>query len=242
MYELDATLDLLGELAERIRAAGPLASAETVVEVVPHSKSRKRYARLRTKVEGKNSFKGCGLEGGDKHLAAVATVQRRTLLEQLDALTAQIESWKTAEEWQALKPTQNINQTKNQTKTVAAEGVTAEERREAPELPRRSRPLPASDLMSFAFKGNKGATPENRLVHAVPGEPPMAGFGYWDTPALCGAKPNFLKNWGWIGDCTIMYLSCRKCEKKLQTTPHSIRLPEGFGGSSRHGLVIGDWS
>ena len=166
-------------------------------------------------------------------------MQRRTLLEQLKALAEQIEAWQTAEEWQALKPTQDINQAK----TAAVEVTGVDEMIEAPELPRLSRPLPPeSDIMSFAFKGNKGATPENRRVHAVPGVPPMAGFAYWDTPALCGAKPNFLKNWGWIGDCSIMYMSCRKCEKKLQTTPHSIYLPEGFGGRSSHGLVIGGWS
>lgn len=231
MYELDAALDLLGDLEERIRAAGPIAPAETIVEVVPHSKSGKRYARKRTKVNGKNTFEGCGLEGEYKHLAAVATVQRRTLLEQLSALTEQIEAWQTAKEWQALNPPQ--------TKTAAVEVMDVDEMIEAEELPLLSRPLPAeSDIMSFAFKGNKGATPENRLVHAVPGEPPMAGFGYWGTPALCGAKPDWMKNWGWIGDCSIMYLSCRKCEKKLKTTPHSIRLPKGFGGGISRGLVI----
>ena len=184
------------------------------------------------------AFEGCGLEGDYKHLAAVATVQRRVLLEQLDALTEQIESWRTAEEWQALKPPQTKTQTKTQTTTAAVEVMDTEEI-EAKEPPRRSRPRPAeSDIMSFAFKGNKGATPENRLVHAVPGVPPMAGFAFWDTPALCGAKPDWLKNWGWIGDCTIMYLSCRKCEKKLGTTPHSIMLPEGFGNPDSWGLII----
>ncbi len=234
MYELDATLELLGDLEQRIREGGPIAPDETTVEVVPHSKSGKRYARKRTKVDGKNTFEGCGLEGEYKHLAAVATVQRRTLLEQLDALTEQIRTWQAAEEWQALKPPQ----TKTQTTAAAVEVVDAAEI-EAKEPPHQSRPRPAeSDVMSFAFKGNKGATPENRLVHAVPGVPPMAGFAFWDTPALCGAKPDWLKNWGWIGDCTIMYLSCRKCEKKLGTTPHSIMLPEGFGNPDSWGLII----
>jgi hypothetical protein len=231
MYELDDVLDILGDLEHRIRAAGEIAQPETVIEVVPHSKTGKRYARKRTTIKGKNTFEGCGQEGSLKHLNAVATVQRRVLLEQLNALTTQIENWKTADDWQAL--------TSPQTTTAAVEVMDIDEMIEAEELPLLSRPLPAeSDIMSFAFKGNKGATPENRLVHAVPGEPPMAGFGYWDTPALCGAKPDWMKNWGWIGDCTIMYLSCRKCEKKLKTTPHSIKLPKGFGGSISRGLVI----
>lgn len=93
-----------------------------------------------------------------------------------------------------------------------------------------------SDLISFAFKGGKGATLYNRVVHAIPGEP-APPFMLWYTPALCGAKPNVLKHWGWIGDCTIMYLSCRKCEKKLKKMEHTIQLPGSMSGRSRN-IVI----
>jgi hypothetical protein len=225
MYELDDVLDILGDLEHRIRAAGEIAQPETVIEVVPHSKSGKRYARKRTTIEGKNTFEGCGQEGSHKHLNAVATVQRRVLLEQLKTFTAQIENWKSSEDWQALTPPPRVEPVEIE----EIEVLTPEEM--PPQRP------DDSTIMSFAFKGNKGATPENRLVHAIPGEPPMHGFGYWDTPALCGAQPTWMKSWGWIGDCTILYLSCRKCEKKLKTIPHRISLPDMFGGGHRGAII-----
>ena len=212
--ELAEVLDLLGLVEHYIQTIGEVAAPTTVVEVVPHSKSGKRYARKRTPIEGQNTFEGCGLEGSEQHLAAIASVQRRHLLEKAQELIAQVEDWRHSEDWQGLKrpvrvPTQ------------------------APAPPAKAKSQPsalsdsaaASNLISFGFKGGKGATVDNRVVHAISGAPPHP-FGLWYTPALCGAKPNFSKLWGWVGDCTILYLSCRKCEKKLEKIQHSIRLPK----------------
>lgn len=212
--ELAEVLDLLGLVEHYIQAIGDIAAPKTVVEVVPHSKLGKRYARKRTPVGGKNTFEGCGPEGSEQHLAAIASVQRRHLLEKAQALIEQIEDWRESSDWQALK------------RPIRAPVP-------APTPPAKAESEPsagnaeveASNLVSFGFKGGKGATLDNRVVHAIPGEP-APPFMLWFGPALCGAEPNFLKHWGWIGDCTILYLSCRRCEKKLKQMPHSIRLPK----------------
>ncbi len=184
-----------------------------VLEVVPHSKSGKRYARKRTSIDGKKRFVGCGQEGSEKHRKALATVHRRNLLEQIIALAQQVEAVKTSQDWQALT---NPPQTKE---PEIAEPEIVET--EVPTVPQE----PELPIISFAFKGGKGATPENRVVHAVPNEPPA--YFFWDNPALCGARPSpSLNSWGWIGDCTIFYLSCKKCEKKLKSMDHRIKLPE----------------
>ena len=211
--ELAEVLDLLGIIEHYIQAIGDIAAPKTVVEVVPHSKSGKRYARKRTPVDGKNTFEGCGLEGSEQHQAAIASVQRRQLLEKAPALISQVEEWRESEDWQGLKRT-----------------IPAPTKAPAPvEKTEAAAPAPPAEtaetnLISFGFKGGKGATIDNRVVHAIPGAPPHP-FGLWYTPALCGAKPNLSLLWGWVGDCTIVYLSCRKCEKKLKQMPHTINLP-----------------
>ena len=210
-FELVEILDLLGIIEDRIQSIGDIAAPKTVVEVVPHSKSGKRYARKRTPVAGKNTFEGCGLEGSEQHQAVIASVHRRRLLEKAQDLIAQVEEWRGSEDWQGLKRTAPVP-TKSPAPIV-----------ERTELPP---PVPPTEtnLISFGFKGGKGATINNRVDHAIPGEPPSP-FGIWYTPALCGAEPNLSKLWGWVGDCTIMFLSCRKCEKKLAKMQHSIKLP-----------------
>lgn len=214
--EFAVVLDTLDLIEHRIQTVGEIAAPKTVIEVVPHSKSGKRYARKRIPIDGKNTFEGCGQEGSDQHLDAVAAVQRRRLLDKAQDLIEQIEEWQQSEDWQALKPPVH--------KTAKApenhERVTA-----PPLLP--SAPPKESNLISFGFKGGKGATLDNRVVHAIPGEP-APPFMLWFKPALCGAEPNFLKHWGWIGDCTVMYLSCRKCEQKLKRMKHTVRLPSGM--------------
>ena len=221
--ELAEVLDLLGIVEHYIQAIGDIAAPNTVVEVVPHSKSRKRYARKRTLVDGKNTFEGCGLEGSDQHQSAIASVQRQRLLEKAQDLIAQVEEWRGSEDWQGLKRT-----------TPAPAKAPAPVKKT--ELPPPAPPAETAEtnLMSFGFKGGKGATIDNRVVHAIPGAPPHP-FGLWYTPALCGAEPNLSKLWGWVGDCTIIFLSCRKCEKKLKKMEHTIKLP---GGIRSRNLVI----
>lgn len=103
--ELAEVLDLLGLVEHYIQAIGGIAAPKTVVEVVPHSQSGKRYARKRTPVDGKNTFEGCGLAGSELHQAAIASVQRRRLLEKARDLIAQVEEWRESEDWQGLRRT-----------------------------------------------------------------------------------------------------------------------------------------
>ncbi|MEL6971104.1 MAG: hypothetical protein AAFO02_13120 [Bacteroidota bacterium] len=223
--ELAEVLDLLGIVEHYIQSIGDIAAPKTVVEVVPHSKSGKRYARKRIPVDGRNTFKGCGLEGSEQHQAVIASVQRRHLLEKAQDLIVQVEEWRKSEDWQGLK------------RTIPA-SPEASAPVEKPESPPPALPteIAETNLISFGFKGGKGATVDNRVVHAIPGAPPHP-FGLWYTPALCGAEPNLAKLWGWVGDCTIMFLSCRKCEKKLAKIQHSIKLPSYLSDRSR-GVVI----
>ena len=101
--ELSEVLELLDIVEYHIQTIGDIAAPETVIEVVPHSKSGKRYARKRTRVEGKNTFEGCGLEGSEQHRAAIASVQRRRLLEKAQELIAQVEDWRASSDWAGLK-------------------------------------------------------------------------------------------------------------------------------------------
>ena len=71
LEELDDILERLDNLVFRIEEAGEVAEPGTVIEVVPHSSSGKRYARKRRAVKGKNAFEGCGVEGSERHLAAI---------------------------------------------------------------------------------------------------------------------------------------------------------------------------
>ena len=71
----------------------------------------------------------------------------------------------------------------------------------------------AKSVISYAFKGGKGATPMNRIVHALASEEPT--LGRWFGKALCGAEPKHsLKNWGWVS-CHPSDFSCPKCARKL---------------------------
>lgn len=221
--ELAEVLEILGLVEHHIQSFGEIAAPNTVIEVVPHSQSGKRYARKRILTEGKNTFEGCGPEGSTRHLAAIATVQKRRLLDKAQELIQQIEDWQQSEDWQALN--QPIRET---VKVLEPEASTGDS------VPKFSAPPSEPDLISFGFKGGKGATIDNRVVHAIPGEP-APPFMLWFAPALCGVKPNFLKHWGWIGDCTIVYLSCRKCEKKLKQMEYTIKLP---GGIRSRNLVV----
>lgn len=244
--ELDEALEILDFLQSHIRSAGKVAEPKTVVEVVPHSKSKKRYARKRMAVDGKTVFEGCGPEGDERHLAALATVQRRQLLEQLQDITQQLEDLQRSEDWLAVPPVELDEEETDETiderldaweeeADVGVYGLYEEERastRKALAAKKRTE----STFISFAFLGKKGATMFNRTVHAVPGEPSRYPFNFWDTPALCGVKPHFLKSWGWIGDCSILHLSCKRCEKKLWTVPHAIRLPDFMGGGLSQGI------
>ena len=63
--ELVAVLNALDLIEHHIQMVGVIAAPKTVVEVVPHSKSGKRYARKRTPIGGKNTFEGCGQEGSE---------------------------------------------------------------------------------------------------------------------------------------------------------------------------------
>lgn len=224
--ELAEVLDLLGIVEHYIQAIGDIAAPKTVVEVVPHSKSGKRYARKRTPVGSKNTFEGCGQAGSEQHQAAIASVQRRRLLEKAQELIAQVEEWRESEDWQGLK----------RTIPAPAKAPAPVEETESPPLAPPAETA-ETNLISFGFKGGKGATIDNRVVHAIPGAPPHP-FGLWYTLALCGAEPNLSKLWGWVGDCTILYLSCRKCEQKLKKIPHSIRLPRHSTEYSRK-IVVG---
>lgn len=89
--EFAEILDLLGIVEHYIQAIGDIAAPKTVVEVVPHSKSGKRYARKRTPVDGKNTYEGCGQEGSEQHQSAISSVQQRHLLEKAQDLIAQVE-------------------------------------------------------------------------------------------------------------------------------------------------------
>ncbi len=213
--ELAEVLDLLGLVEHYIQAIGDIAAPKTVVEVVPHSKSGKRYARKRTLVDGRNTYEGCGQAGSEQHQSAIASVQRRRLLEKAQDLIAQVEEWRGSEDWQGLK----------RSIPSSAKASAPVEKTESP--PASPAETIETNLISFGFKGGKGATIDNRVVHAIPGEP-APPFMLWFKPALCGAEPNFLKHWGWIGDCTVMYLSCRKCEQKLKRMKHTVRLPSGM--------------
>ena len=219
--DLEDLLYVLDLIEQHIESIGDIAAPQTVVEVVPHSKTGKRYARKRTRIAGKNTFEGCGLEGSDQHRTAIASIQRRRLLEKAQDLTAQIKEWQQSEDWQGLRHI-----------APAAPPI------KKPEPPSPGSPATTteSNLISFGFKGGKGATINNRVVHAIPGAPPHP-FGLWYTPALCGAEPNLAKLWGWVGDCTIMYLSCRKCEQKLKKIKHSIKLPKSLSDHHRN-IVI----
>ena len=224
--ELDEILERLDNLLFQIESAGEVAEPGTVIEVVPHSSSGKRYARKRRSVAGKNAFEGCGVEGAERHLAAVAAVQRRRLMEQVQGLIQQAEALRRSDDWQAAPPFE----------LGEFETRVEEERQADVEKGLYVDDSPAATFISFAFLGSKGATVSNRKVHAVPGEPSRYPFNFWDTPALCGVKPHFLKSWGWIGDCSILHLSCKRCEKKLWTVPHAIRLPDFMGGGLSQGI------
>ena len=224
--ELAEFLELLDIVEDYIQSIGDIAAPKTVVEVVPHSESGKRYARKRTLANGKNTFEGCGLAGSEQHQAAIASVQRRRLLEKVQELIVQVEEWRGSEDWQGL----------NRPAPAPPKAPTPVEVTES-SPPTPSAEPAESNLISFGFKGGKGATIDNRVVHAIPGAPPHP-FGLWYTPALCGAEPNLAKLWGWVGDCTIMFLSCRKCEKKLAKIQHSIKLPSYLSDRSR-GVVFG---
>ncbi|MEO1396034.1 MAG: hypothetical protein AAFV90_24315 [Cyanobacteria bacterium J06634_5] len=140
--ELAEVLELLGIVEHYIQTIGDIAAPKTVVEVVPHSKSGKRYARKRTPVDGKNTFEGCGLEGSEQHQAAIASVQRRRLLEKAQDLIAQVEEWRESEDWQGLK----------RTTPAPAKAPAPVEKAESPP------PVPSAEanLISFGFKGGKG--------------------------------------------------------------------------------------
>ena len=179
--EVADILELLGIVEDYIQSVGDIAAPKTVVEVVPHSKSGKRYARKRIPVAGKNTFEGCGLEGSEQHQAAIASVQRRQLLEKAQELIAQVEDWRASSDWEGLKRPMPAP-------TKAPASVEATES-SPPTLPVE----PAeSNLISFGFKGGKGATVDNRVVHAIPGAPPHP-FGLWYTPALCWSRAKHSK-------------------------------------------------
>jgi len=244
--ELDEALEILDFLQFHIQSAGEAADSKTAIEVVPHSKSKKRYARKRLTVEGKIVFEGCGPEGSERHLAALATVQRRRLLEKIQAVTQQLEDLQRSDDWQAVPPVeleeeteQGIDEKLDAWEEEDAEGYELYEEEMASirkAVTAKARELPESTFISFAFLGKKGATMFNRTVHAVPGKPSRYPFNFWSTPALCGVKPHFLKSWGWIGDCSLLHLSCKRCEKKLKTLPHVVRLPDFMGGGLCQGL------
>lgn len=62
-----------------------------------------------------------------------------------------------------------------------------------------------------ATKGGTSRTGHNgdrgQIVHIIPGAPL---YGYWGTPALCGAIPG-RKSYGWVD--TGNQATCPKCEK-----------------------------
>ena len=162
---LHEILDRLDDLLFRIESAGDIAEPETVIEVVPHSTSGKRYARKRRSVKGKNAFEGCGVEGSERHLSAVQAVQRRRLMDQVQGLTRQMEALLRSDDWQAAPPFE-LDEFEAQ--------VEAERRAEA-EAGLYVDDTPEATLISFAFLGSKGATMDNRKVHAVPGKVPQYG-------------------------------------------------------------------
>lgn len=51
--ELAEVLEILGLVEQCIQAAGVIAIPQTIIEVVPHSQSGKRYARKRIPAKGK---------------------------------------------------------------------------------------------------------------------------------------------------------------------------------------------
>ena len=189
--ELDEALEILDFLQSHIRSAGEVAEKETVVEVVPHSKSKKRYARKRMAVDGKSVFEGCGPEGDERHLAALATVQRRRLLARLQGITQQLEDLQRSEDWQAVSP---VELDEEETDKAVDERLDSweeeadvevyglyEKERASTRKSVTAKVRPESTFISFAFLGKKGATMFNRTVHAVPGEPsryPVQFLGY----------------------------------------------------------------
>lgn len=166
--ELAGVLDLLGIIRDHIQLMEHIADPKTVVEVVPHSKSGKRYARKRTTIDGKRSFEGCGLEGSEQHLDAISSVQRRQLLDKAQDLIEQVETWKQSEDWQRLK---------RQLRAATKDVDTVEETKVTPNSP--STATSATNLISFGFKGGKGASISNRVSMPSPGNPPL--------PLCCGS-------------------------------------------------------
>ena len=143
-----------------------------------------------------------------------------SLMDQVQGLMRQMEALLRSDDWAAAPPFELDEfeaREEEARKQEAEQGLYVEDSHEA-------------TLISFAFLGSKGATMDNRKVHAVPGKVPQYDFEFWHTPALCGIEPKFLKHYGWIGDCSILRLSCVRCEKKLRTLPHVIRLPDYMGG------------
>lgn len=208
--ELDEALEVLDFLQSHIRSAGEVDEPKTTVEV-----------------------------------AALATVQRRRLLVQLHNITQQIEDLQRSDDWQAVPPVElddevagaKIDRMLDAWEEADAKcyGLSVEEMA-AIDRAMAAKAKAASNFVSFAFLGNQGATMFNRTVHAVPGKPSRYPFNFWDTPALCGVKPQRLKNWGWIGDCSVLHLSCQRCEQTLQTMPYVIKLPDCMGGGFKHSL------
>ncbi len=75
---LDTAIDLIQETISQVQSSGEVAQQGTVIEIVPHSKTGKRYARRRN---GKH-FEGCGRADG-MHREAVKSVQRRKVIDEL---------------------------------------------------------------------------------------------------------------------------------------------------------------
>ena len=112
--ELTAAIESIEAAIAQIRASGSVAQKSTVIEVAPHAKTGKRYARKRNG----NRFEGCGREGSDKHKAAIESVQRRAAIEELKQIAERLELLQVSEGWQAIAPSPVVPLELNQTEYV----------------------------------------------------------------------------------------------------------------------------
>ena len=106
MTPLESAIAQLENSIEAIRASGRVAQHKSRIEVSPHSKTGKLYARL---VTG-NRRGGLGREGSDKHLEAIASIERREAINYISETLTNLRAHLRNPEWnppQQLEVNQN---------------------------------------------------------------------------------------------------------------------------------------
>jgi len=198
---LTTALDALKGLAQQVEESGDVAEKGTRLELVPHSQTGKMYARKRTG----SQFEGCGQMGGERHKAALLSVQRRAVLTRLAQLTQEIEALKEDEAMGALRAglsTVAIPTIEQAQADVVPPAAVAKRSRKKATKAKRPKKLRVFSLLK---------TRRGDRIHAVPGKMPL---GQWRKAALCGAVPP-AKGLGWEVPAVVDGVSCPKCLKKL---------------------------